>query len=88
MLLTTHSPDFVIALDVAVREHGINEKATFYISNKLESGLVTFDEVDDDVDGGKTMNDVYLHLSKKFLELEPRRLSLTLAEQGEEVSGE
>jgi energy-coupling factor transporter ATP-binding protein EcfA2 len=88
VLLTTHSPDFVIALDVAVREHGINEKATFYISNKLESGLVTFDEVDDDVDGGKTMNDVYLHLSKKFLELEPKRLSLTLVEQEEEVSGE
>lgn len=75
VVLTTHSPDFVIALDVASREHRINDKTTFYISRKLENGLVTFDEVDDK-NGGKTMNDVYLHLSKPFMRFESRRLEL------------
>lgn len=86
VLLTTHSPDFVISLDVATRMHGINEKTAFYISNKLGNGLVTFDEVDG-INGGKTMNDVYSHLSKKFLELEPKRLELTRVELEEEEVG-
>lgn len=87
VLLTTHSPDFVIALDVASREHKLREKTEYYISRKLENGLVTFDHVDDDEDG-KTMNDIYLHLSKQFIKLEPRRLELTRAEQGNEDAQE
>lgn len=83
VLLTTHSPDFVIALDVASREHNLCAKTEFYISRKLENRLVTFDHVGDETDG-KTMNDVYLHLSKQFMKLEPRRMELTRAEQGNE----
>jgi energy-coupling factor transporter ATP-binding protein EcfA2 len=87
VLLTTHSPDFVIALDVASREQELCERTEFYISRKLENGLVTFDEVDDEADG-RTMNDVYLHLSKQFMKLEPRRLELIRIEQEKEGANE
>lgn len=77
VLLTTHSPDFVIALDTASREHDIRTKTNFYISKKQDDGLVVFDEVN-----GKsiTMNNVYLHLSKTFMALEAKRLDLNQKE--------
>jgi AAA15 family ATPase/GTPase len=81
VLLTTHSPEFIIALDVNSREHEIVPKTNFYISNppKVKNKLVSFDEIGL---GEKKMNDVYLHLAKPFMELESRRLELY--DEGEE----
>lgn len=77
IILTTHSPDFVIALDVAANTHELVDKTIFYIANRQKPGLVDFDEVG--VENGPTMNEVYLHLSKSFMELEERREELMLA---------
>lgn len=87
VLLTTHSPDFVMALDVASRKNEICEKTKFYISKKMETKMVTFDEVNDEL-GSVKMNDVYLHLSKSFMTLEPQRLELVRKEKEAKESGE
>ena len=49
--------------------------------------MVTFDEVNDEL-GSVKMNDVYLHLSKSFMTLEPQRLELVRKEKEAKESGE
>lgn len=43
VLLTTHSSNFMLALDAYVRKYEIRELANFYQARRLESGLVTHD---------------------------------------------
>lgn len=82
VLLTTHSPDFVMALDVSSMEHGIREKTNFYISKKQDDGLVSFDKVDDKAEG-VIMDKVYHHLSENIIKLTEKRAKLINAEQND-----
>lgn len=55
ILLTTHSPYFLEAIDVYSKKHGIREKRKYYLTRKEEEGIV-FDDMTE-----KTVN-----LFKKF----------------------
>lgn len=42
VLLTTHSPNFVLALDAFMRKYGIQEKTNFYQTHAREDGLIDY----------------------------------------------
>lgn len=47
ILLTTHSPYFLEAIEVFSEKHGLKEKARYYLAH-MQDGYATFDDVTDD----------------------------------------
>ncbi len=50
VLLTTHSPNFMMAVDACMRKYKITEKTNFYKANSNENGLVRYDCVNENLD--------------------------------------
>lgn len=49
ILLTTHSPNFVLALDAFMRKHEIQEKTNFYQTTSIDNLFVEYSCVNDDI---------------------------------------
>lgn len=49
VLLTTHSSNFVLALDAFMRKHGIQDKTNFYQTTSTGDGFVEYRCVNDDI---------------------------------------
>ena len=64
ILLTTHSPYFLEAIEVYSEKYGIQDKCRYYMSRKEEGGVV-FDDYT-----GRTVPDMYDHFAKAYQTLE------------------
>ena len=62
ILLTTHSPNFMLALDANMRKYGMADKTNFYQTNVVEDGFVQYHCVNDDM--GKIYQDFLQYLSE------------------------
>ncbi len=62
ILLTTHSPNFMLAIDAYMREYDISLKTNFYQTNYLKNGFVEYQCVNDDM--GKIYADFMKYLSE------------------------
>jgi len=49
VLLTTHSPNFMLALDAYMRKHNLEDKTNFYQTNSLDNGFVQYHCVNDNM---------------------------------------
>ena len=49
VLLTTHSSNFMLALDAFMRKHGINQRTNFYQTRSTGDGFVEYECVNDDM---------------------------------------
>lgn len=49
IVVTTHSRDFLEAIELNVKKYSLNSKSNFYLSN-IDNGLVTFENVSDNLD--------------------------------------
>lgn len=58
ILLTSHSANFVLAIEAYMRKHEINESINFYQTSKLDNGAVEYECVNDDLS----------HIYKEFTE--------------------
>lgn len=71
ILITTHSPYFLNAIEVYVAKHNINDKCKYYLSKCIEnSESVTFDDVSNEIDL------IYKKLVKPLQKLENLRYRL------------
>lgn len=50
VLLTTHSPNFMLAIDAYMRKYDLSEQTNFYQTNFLEDGFVQYQCVNDNMD--------------------------------------
>ena len=62
VLLTTHSPNFMLAVDAYMRKYKIAEKTNFYQTDVLEDGFVQYHCVNDDM--GLIYQDFLQYLSE------------------------
>ena len=62
VLLTTHSPNFMLAIDAYMRKYEIAEKTNFYQTNFLGNGFVDYQCVNDDL--GLIYQDFLQYLSE------------------------
>ena len=62
ILLTTHSANFMLALDAYMRKYHIADKTNFYQTDMLEDGFVRYRCVNDDM--GKIYEDFLQYLSE------------------------
>jgi predicted ATPase len=62
VLLTTHSSNFMLALDANMRKYEINDKTNFYQTEKVDNDFLTYVNVNDDI--GKIYQDFLLYLSE------------------------
>lgn len=62
ILLTTHSPNFMLALDAYMRKYEIAEQTNFYQTDVLEDGFVQYHCVNDDM--GMIYQDFLQYLSE------------------------
>lgn len=62
VLLTTHSPNFMLALDAYMRKYDISDKSNFYQTEFLSDGFVQYQCVNDDM--GKIYQDFLQYLSE------------------------
>lgn len=62
ILLTTHSPNFMLALDAYMRKYSIADITNFYQTDVLEDGFVHYNCVNDDM--GKIYQDFLQYLSE------------------------
>lgn len=62
VVLTTHSPNFMLALDAHMRKHDIIERTNFYQTSILEGGFVQYHCVNDDL--GQIYDDFLQYLSE------------------------
>lgn len=49
VLLTTHSPNFMLALDAYMRKHGINQRTNFYQTDTTQDGFVRYRCVNENI---------------------------------------
>lgn len=49
VLLTSHSPNFVLAIDAYMRKYGIQDKTNFYQTNSIDGYFVEYKNVNDDI---------------------------------------
>lgn len=49
ILLTTHSPNFVLAIDAYMRKYEIQDKTNFYQTNSIDGYFVEYKNVNDDI---------------------------------------
>ena len=67
VILTTHSPDLLLALNVYSKDYGIDDKSHYYLAKTIEKGWeATIDNIDDNINEG------YAHLSIPLLEMSVR----------------
>lgn len=50
VLLTTHSPNFMLAIDAFMRKHNLSEKTNFYQTNTTDTGFVEYQCVNDEME--------------------------------------
>lgn len=62
VLLTSHSPNFVLAIDAYMRKYDIIDKTNFYQTNHFDNGLVEYVNVNDDL--GLIYDDFMQYLSE------------------------
>lgn len=62
ILLTTHSPNFMLALDANMRKYDMADKTSFYQTDVVEDGFVQYHCVNDDM--GKIYQDFLQYLSE------------------------
>ncbi len=62
ILLTSHSPNFVLAIDAYMRKYDIINRTNFYQTNHLEDNLVEYRNVNDDL--GQIYSDFMQYLSE------------------------
>lgn len=62
ILLTTHSPNFMLAIDAYMRKYSIADETNFYQTDVLEDGFVHYNCVNDDM--GKIYQDFLQYLSE------------------------
>lgn len=62
VLLTTHSPNFMLALDANMRKYDMADKTNFYQTDTADSGFVQYHCVNDDM--GKIYQDFLQYLSE------------------------
>ena len=62
ILLTTHSPNFMLAIDAYMRKYKIENQTNFYQTDFLDNGMVTYHCVNDDL--GIIYEDFLQYLSK------------------------
>ncbi len=62
ILLTTHSPNFMLALDAYMRKYDMADKTNFYQTDSLDNGCVEYHCVNDDM--GKIYQDFLQFLSE------------------------
>ena len=62
VLLTTHSPNFMLALDASMRKYKLEDRTNFYQTDVLEDGFVRYSCVNDDI--GKIYQDFAKYLSE------------------------
>lgn len=62
ILLTTHSSNFMLAIDAYMRKYNISSKTNFYQTNIIEKGFVEYQCVNDDM--GKIYADFMQYLSE------------------------
>ena len=62
VLLTTHSPNFMLALDAFMRKYDISEKTNFYQTDIVENEFVQYHCVNDNM--GKIYEDFLKYLSE------------------------
>ena len=62
ILLTTHSPNFMLALDAYMRKYEIAEKTNFYQTSAVENGFVQYHCLNNDI--GKIYQDFLQYLSE------------------------
>ena len=67
IILTTHSPDLLLALSVYTKDYGINDISHYYLAKAIEgSWEATIDRIDQDINEG------YAHLSIPLLKMSVR----------------
>lgn len=64
ILLTTHSPYFMEAIEVFSLKHSISHRCNYYLASSTESGRTKFDNVNEHLE------DVYVLMAKPFDDLE------------------
>lgn len=64
ILLTTHSPYFMEAIEVFSQKHGISHRCNYYLASSAENGRTQFDKVNE------RLEDVYTLMAKPFDDLE------------------
>lgn len=64
ILLTTHSPYFMEAIEVFSLKHGISYKCNYYLASSAENGRTKFDKVNE------CLEDIYSLMAKPFDDLE------------------
>lgn len=62
IVLTTHSPNFMLALDAHMRKYDISDLTNFYQTNTLDGGFVQYHCVNDDL--GQIYDDFLQYLSE------------------------
>ena len=64
ILITTHSPILMLALDVFARQHRVQEKTHFYLAQTKENSWeAELNSIDDNIDEG------YAHLSIPLIQM-------------------
>lgn len=66
ILLTTHSINFMLAVETFMRKYEINDKTNFYMTNKQESGMVCYKCVND------SLNEIYAQFNRSYVEMYDR----------------
>ena len=67
VLLTTHSPNFMLAIDAYMRKYDISEKTNFYQTKRLDDGTVDYHCVNDN------LNAIYTDFLKFFSDVKVLR---------------
>lgn len=69
ILLTTHSPNLLLALNVFSKEYEIREQSHFYLAREIENKNGKGTGLSEIVCIDENINEGYYHLSKPFLEM-------------------
>jgi predicted ATP-dependent endonuclease of OLD family len=77
ILLTTHSPDLMMAIDAQMRKHKINDMTNFYQTEHIDDYFVEYKLVNDDLEL------IYEDFVKHFLEMKALRDSY-IFDEGED----
>lgn len=62
ILLTTHSPNFMLAIDAFMRKYDINDKSNFYQTKDLGDGFVEYVDVTNNME--KIYQDFLVYLTE------------------------
>ncbi|MFI3163819.1 MAG: AAA family ATPase [Bacillota bacterium] len=66
ILLTTHSINFMLAIETFMREYEINDKTNFYMTDKQDGGMVCYKCVND------SLNEIYAQFNRSYVEMYDR----------------